>query len=910
MPSKDSNMSPPRRLKKRYIALMAFVLLLVVGHFSLMSFVNKKVKGFHNLIFDETSQAESKAILKDKVATLNSVDEDTRPMREVEVFDDEAHNWSHYDSLYATGALLVDVNGDGRLDAYFCQDGENWVRDSDERGVLRDKPRLQRNVLYMNQGNDEEGNPKFIRADILAEANERFTEEELLVENYLVPRKSPADSTDRIGRKSTVAVAADFNNDGLMDILIGNSLPGIEGSSAETERSLPHFVNPIGRQSRKSKMASKPLGISFVHDYKAEDNTNDQRETSRGQEYVGANTLLLNRGDKDGDGLPEWEDASRIAGVEGRRNTRSLSIADVDLDGDLDIYEGNVPDMDYFPSGATKWAGAVNQMYINQLAETGELKFEERASEMKVDGLFGDDFHMPNYYKLRKLPFLPWQYSLMLPKMIEFKPDYLSINGEEGEHAEITWATTFQDVNEDGYPDIWVANDFGMLRLFINEGGKRFRNTEHARSNKLGFWMGLMPGDFNGDLREDIMGINFGGALITYNILRPEVTSYFDPTVNNACFLNLNKFNPFHALIDGRDFTRELDADVTHSRFLPPDASIESNQALRAKEKKQVNFKQNSLAPYEFGWGSAGFDIQNDGLLDFYFLGALYGRGGGVAAVRGTNPGRLMVNHSGSTDQLRFADGTAEHHVFNIQEMQYDKLAEGYVYRKAPLQNWQQRDMVYSYDRTTWVNQGEGVQNKTTNQSLIQTSELGRGAISADLNGDGFPDLLLRNVGGYDSRSSAGSNLRVRINGGVHVLTSHNYNYPSLTNYEPGKSRLFLNTYSKGHWLKIRLRNDDPGSFNRDGIGARIIVNNSWLRVKRSGSGSYVSNNFEDAHFGMGEHRAKEVVVHWPDKERTVTTYQLNDEINTTLVLTKSGQVLQLDKNRFAMKKKGGKTGP
>lgn len=60
-----------------------------------------------------------------------------------------------------------------------------------------------------------------------------------------------------------------------------------------------------------------------------------------------------------------------------------------------------------------------------------------------------------------------------------------------------TLAATSADVNGDGYPDLLVANDFGISELYLNEGGRRFREVGRAagigRSPKSG--MNATAGD-------------------------------------------------------------------------------------------------------------------------------------------------------------------------------------------------------------------------------------------------------------------------------------------------------------------------------------------------------------------------------------------------------------------------------
>ena len=505
---------------------------------------------------------------------------------------------------------------------------------------------------------------------------------------------------------------------------------------------------------------------------------------------------------------------------------------------------------------------------------------------------------MPDYFKLRKVPLLPPEYSFPFMKFIPYKPEPLVINGQQGEQGQVSWSTVLQDVNQDGYPDVWVANDMGHLRLYLNKEGRRFVEAEHARSDMSGYWMTFAAGDLNGDLNEDLFVGNLGGGVMNHAFSAPDPHDGFEPVILNANlfaqFFN-NKSSSRHALIDGADWKQEMPNRVRHSSILPPDISIPNNYRRHAPEGIELpRFDPDEMNAYEFAWGAATFDVQNDGRLDLYYIGCLYGRGGGIALITGTGPGRFFANATEPGGALRFADLTAEHHLFNIQELQFDRLeSDGYIYRKAPRQNWGKRDMVYSYDRGNWALQGPGIQERVTNQDLIQTAENGRATVAADVNGDGFVDLLLRNQGGYDSRSSEALNLHAMIDGRPRVLPAHNYNYPTPTNYEPGGSRLFINTYTQNNWLKIRLIDEAPGSFNRDAIGARVVVNDRHLRVKRSGQGGFLSNKFEELHVGLADEAAHTVAVHWPDKERTVTRVSLDSIRNTTIVISKTTGLVQ-----------------
>jgi enediyne biosynthesis protein E4 len=281
---------------------------------------------------------------------------------------------------------------------------------------------------------------------------------------------------------------------------------------------------------------------------------------------TGKNKLYLNQGNF------KFKDISQEAGVEGTKAwSTGVSMADVNGDGWLDIYVCN--------SGNVTGDNKENELFINQgisppSGGTGGAVFKEQAKQYGLDDTgFSTHAAFLDYdldgdldcYLLNN-SFRPiGSFGLENIRHIRdekggdklFRNDngkFVDVSEEAGIYGSVVGfglGIAVSDVNADGYPDIYVSNDFFERDyLYINNQDGTFKEslTTYIR-NTSEFSMGSDIGDINNDgypeifttdmLPEDDYRLKMTQSFPTYDVVQARLKNdYYEQFMRNMLQLN------------------------------------------------------------------------------------------------------------------------------------------------------------------------------------------------------------------------------------------------------------------------------------------------------------------------------------------------------------------------------------
>jgi hypothetical protein len=277
-----------------------------------------------------------------------------------------------------------------------------------------------------------EANPRFRNATAQAGLGAPRTDPPYKLINWLISDLWPG---------SGVAVL-DYNRDGFEDLFVGDGVRSI----LYQNDGRGHFTD-VTAKAGLAKSATEGIPATGVA---AGDVDGDGYPDLFVTNAFGPARLFRNRGDG------TFEEITDRSGIAISGNARSAAFADVDGDGDLDLfvcvtgdYYHQLPDPPFDANDAKP-----NKLYLND----GHGRFTD-ASE--AWGL--------------------------------------------GEASRWSLSSLFADYDGDGRVDLLVTNDFGLTNLYRNDGGRRFADvTKKAGAQVRAYGMSGAWGDFDGDGNLDL----------------------------------------------------------------------------------------------------------------------------------------------------------------------------------------------------------------------------------------------------------------------------------------------------------------------------------------------------------------------------------------------------------------------
>ena len=323
----------------------------------------------------------------------------------------------------------------------------------------------------------------------------------------------------------------------------------------------------------------------------------------------GANKLYLNKGNF------KFEDISAKAGLikKGKWAT-GVVMADVNGDGYLDIY--------VCYAGYQKGIDQENELYINNhditFTEQGKqyglndsgysthAAFFDYDLDGDLDCFIINNSFIPvntlNYANKRDLPSKDWPVKDFLKGggnrlLRNDNGKFVDVTIEKGIHNSLIsfgLGVNIGDVNGDGYPDIYVSNDFFERDyLYINQRDGTYRDEleQYMQHTSLAS-MGADMGDINNDGYPDI----FTTDMLPDDDYRLKTTSVFD---------NIDVYR----LKEKQGFYHQF---------------MQNSLQINNKDGKFLDMGHYSgVSASDWSWGALMFDMNNDGFNDLYICNGI-----------------------------------------------------------------------------------------------------------------------------------------------------------------------------------------------------------------------------------------------------------------------------------------------
>lgn len=415
------------------------------------------------------------------------------------------------------------------------------------------------------------------------------------------------------------------------------------------------------------------------------------------------NKLFLNQGDL------KFIDVTETANLKGdNRWYTGTTMADVNNDGFLDIY--------CLVGGQS--TPKENQLFINN----GDNTFSEKAKEYglddignSVDASFFDydndgdlDVFVANY-PITPFNYNSYNYKMRMDHVTDDETDNLYRN-DGGKFTKVTevanvksyslsLSVTISDLNEDGYKDIYLSNDFGSPDcMYINNQDGTFTDQIKETTNHTSFYgMGVDIADFNNDGLLDILQMDM------------------DAESNRRSKANMASMNPL--------MFKNIEDVGFQYQYMQNTLQLGLGNQGGALPKFSDISRLAGLSSTDWSWAPLFVDLDNDGWKDVFI----------------SNGTRREINNKDYFAGLKGRKKHKDSLLSKSLEIPSEKI-DNYVFKNN-------RDLTFEKANKLWGLEYEGFSN---------------GAVYADLDNDGDLEIITNNIDDYatifENKSSESNN--------------------------------------------------------------------------------------------------------------------------------------------------------
>ena len=412
-----------------------------------------------------------------------------------------------------------------------------------------------------------------------------------------------------------------------------------------------------------------------------------------------ANKLYLNKGNM------EFEDISSSAGIEGdKRWFSGVNVIDINNDGFLDIY----------CTVAGKDEPRNNVLYVNNQDNT----FTEMASKYGIDDT-GHSIHS-TFFDYDKDGDLDLYIANYPPTSFKASTDYYKYKIKNHDHIEsdhlyrndsgrfvdvtkeagisnfgLTLGIIATDLNNDGYTDVYVSNDFASPDyMYINNRDGTFSNEIlNSFKQTSQFGMGIDASDFNNDGWIDIFQLDM---------------NFPDNFTSKTNMLSMDRF----------DFYRTVDLGLHHQYM---QNSLQLNQGnLNGHLPNFSNIAVwAGVSSTDWSWASLFADFDNDGWQDLFVTNG---------KRRKVNDKDFYAKYRDFFDKMEndpnYKNKEEEVQLLTYLEKMPSKRVSNYIFKNKKEKGFENMSTKWGLDEKTFSN----------------------GAIFSDLDNDGDLDLVVNNL--------------------------------------------------------------------------------------------------------------------------------------------------------------------